>query len=130
MSFLRAPRGGGNGRRRTPLSGLARGALSPEDEPVRRLLAREWGWVSGTSLLVALLAGLHAASGNPRWERGDLIVGLYFATISLIHWVRAVWIGSGRAVMPSVRGYAIALATTFGIGVGLVIADVLSVGRL
>jgi hypothetical protein len=91
-------------------------------------LAREWAWTSVTSLVVALLAGLRAITSSSRWGSGDLLVGLYFAALSLLFWARARWIRTGRAIGPTARGYVAALA--LGAGGVLVVIDVLSAGRV
>jgi hypothetical protein len=130
MSPDRVPRRPGDGHRERPARARAREWLSPTDEPARRRLAREWAWTSATSLIVALVAGLSAMAAEPRRDTGDLLVGLYFAALNLYFWARASWIQRGRTIMPSVGGYAAALAIGLGTGGLLVAADIISGGRL
>lgn len=93
-------------------------------------MAREWAWTSATSLIVALVAGLSATANQPQRDTGDLVVGLYFAALSLWFWARASWNHRGRTIMPSVGGYAAALTIGLGTGGLLVAADIVSAGRL
>ena len=79
---------------------------------------------------MALVAGLSATANQPKRDTGDLVVGLYFAALSLLFWARASWIDRGRTVMPRVRGYATALTIGLGTGGLLVAADIVSAGRL
>lgn len=130
MSPLRVPRRSDHPHEHRPLRRRARDRGSRADEAVRRLLAREWAWTSATSLMVALVAGLSATATEPRRDTGDVLAGLYFAALSLLFWARARWIQSGRAIMPSVRGYAAALVIGLGAGGLLVAADIISAGRL
>jgi hypothetical protein len=71
-----------------------------------------------------------AARAKPRWDAGDLIVGLYFAALSLAFWLRRAWITSRRGVRPLVAGYLYALAGALAVGGMLILADIVSAGRL
>ena len=55
-------------------------------DPAPGKRARDWERTAGAALLVAVGAGLLAAAVRPRWDVGDLIVGLYFAAVSLLLW--------------------------------------------
>jgi hypothetical protein len=130
MSPHRFPHRPGDAHRNRPRRTRARDRLSPPDAPARHLLAREWAWTSATSLIVALVAGLSATAHQPQRDAGDLLVGLYFAALSLLFWARASWIQRGRTITPSIRGYAAALVIGLGTGGLLVAADIVSGGRL
>ena len=77
-----------------------------------------------------MLAGAIAVAENSRTLKGDLVVGLYFASVSLLFWLRSVSLTRGRAVKPSGNGYMIAMTLGLGIGGVLIAADVLTAGRL
>ena len=129
------------GRRRDRLgvrSGWRRGARerlgvvgetdTPRTEPevarARWMLAREWKRASVLSLMLAALAGVRAGSGQPRWDTGDLLVGLYFAGLSLLFWVRGARVECLRGIERSAAVLITSLAVGLGIGGVLVLIDI------
>ena len=58
------------------------------------------------SLTVAAISGVRAGSANPRWDTGDLLVGLHFAVLSLLFWGRAARVRRGGATTPSAAIHA------------------------
>ena len=76
------------------------------------------------------LAGRRPGVMVPGPVKGDLLVGLYFASLSLLLWLRSVWIVRARAVRSSGLGHLIALALGLGIGGTLIAADIITAGRL
>lgn len=130
MSFPRFRRGADESRRDALSRRDARSPGSPEDERARRVLALQWALTSGTSLFAAVLAGLRAMTATPSWDRGDLLVGLYFAALSLLLWARSAWIRRGRSITPGTSGHLAALAVGLGAGAALMVADIATSGRL
>lgn len=130
MTPLRFPRRPDNPQGQRPLPARARARLPRPDEPVHRLLTRKWAWTSALALTVALLAGLSTTAAGRQRDTGDLLMGLYFAALSLLLWARAIWIQRKRAIMPSVRRHVAALVVGLGTGGLLVAADIVSGGRL
>ena len=61
----------------------------------RYVLADEWQRTAAMALVVAAIAGVHAGAAKPRWDTGDLLVGLYFAVLSLLLWGRAAQVRRG-----------------------------------
>ena len=96
---------------------------------MRQLLAGEWARTAAAALALALLAAALAVM-VPGPVKGDLLVGLYFASLSLLLWLRSVWIVRARAVRSSGLGHLIALALGLGIGGTLIAADIITAGRL
>lgn len=82
------------------------------------------------ALLVAVGAGLLAAATRPRWDAGDLIVGLYFAAVSLLLWAQSARIRFARSTVPFTRNVQIALGVAFGLGVLLGVVDIATRGVL
>ena len=131
MRSLRPPRPAGGD---APRSGQSRPRRTHPTQSgasaARQLLAREWARTAVASLSLAILAGAIAVAENSRTLKGDLVVGLYFASVSLLFWLRSVSLTRGRAVKPSGNGYLIAMTLGLGIGGVLIAADVLTAGRL
>ncbi|MGB0091290.1 MAG: hypothetical protein WBP81_01935 [Solirubrobacteraceae bacterium] len=86
-------------------------------DPARGARARDWERTAGVALLVALGAGLLAAATRPRWDVGDLILGSYFAAVSLLLWAQSARIRLARSTVPFTRNVQIALGLAFGLGV-------------
>lgn len=59
------------------------------DDPTRKERARDWERTARVALLTAIGVGLLAAATSPRWAVGNLLVGLYFAAVSLLLWCQA-----------------------------------------
>ena len=99
-------------------------------DPARVARARDWERAAGVTLLVAVGAGLLAAASRPRWDVGDLIVGCYFAAVSLLLWAQSARIRLARSTVPFTRHVQIALGVAFGLGVLLGVVDVGTHGAL
>lgn len=93
-------------------------------------LAREWKRTAGIALLVAVVAGIRAGLATPPWDTGDLLVGLYFAVLSLLFWLRAIRLTEGPAREPSVYLRWAALLLGLGVGGLLVLVDIATGGGL
>jgi hypothetical protein len=70
---------------------------------------------------------LAAVSG---WDAGDLVVGVYFAAMSLLLWIQSARIRLTRSAAPFKRGVSIALAVAFCAGVLLGAVDVATGGAI
>lgn len=93
-------------------------------------LPREWKRTAGIALLVAVIAGVRARLATPRWDTGDLLVGLYFAALSLLSWLHAVRAGEPPARARSVRLRRWALLLGIAVGALLALADITTSGAL
>ena len=93
-------------------------------------LPREWKRTAGIALLVAVIAGVRARLATPRWDPGDLLVGLYFAALSLLSWLHAVCGGEPPARARSVRLRRWALLLGIAVGALLALADITTSGAL
>ena len=83
-------------------------------------LPREWKRTAGIAPPVAVIAGVRARLATPRWDTGDLLVGLYFAALSLLSWLYAVRAGEppARARSVRLRRWALLLGIAVGGGAG------------
>jgi hypothetical protein len=90
--------------------------------------AREWERTAGVALFVALGAGVLAAAS--RWDAGDLVVGVYFAAISLLLWIQSARIRLASSTAPFTRTVGVALAVSFCVGVLLGAVDVATGGTI
>ena len=88
--------------------------------------AREWERTARVALFVAVGAGILAAAG--RWDTGDLVVGAYFAAVSLLLWTQSARIMIARSAAPFTRAASVALAVTLSVGVLLGAVDVATGG--
>ncbi len=63
-----------------------------DGEGARRDRARDWELTALVTVAVAVAvgAGLLAAVTSPPWAPGDLLVGTYFAAVSLMLWDKAL----------------------------------------
>jgi len=117
--------------RRHGRRGTDRSATSiPVNARAGMLLADEWQRSSIFSFAVSALAGVRAAAARPRSDTGDLFVGLYFASLSLLFWTRALAIRRVAAIRPPVSSRIAALALGVSIGAALVVLDVAAAGLL
>jgi hypothetical protein len=80
------------------------------------------------ALAVAAIAGVRAAADRSRWDTGDLLLGLWFAGLSLLCWGRAAAIDRGRAISPSIAFGVVALG--LGVGGALLVTDIATAGQL
>lgn len=98
-------------------------------DPLRHLLAGEWKRTAVIALLIAVVAGIRAQASTPSWDTGDLLVGLYFATLSLVFWLGAIWVRQGPA--GAFRRLRLAgLVVGVGLGGVLALLDVVTNGVL
>lgn len=88
--------------------------------------AREWERTAWVALFVAIGAGMLAAVG--RWDVGDLVVGVYFATVSLLLWTQGARIRLMRSAPPFTRTVSVALVVALCVGVLLGALDVATGG--
>jgi hypothetical protein len=88
--------------------------------------AHEWELTARASLLFAFGAGVLAAAGG--WDLGDLLVGVYFAAVSLLLWVQGARIRHMRSPVAFNRITGAALVLAFAVGAALATADVASGG--
>jgi EmrB/QacA subfamily drug resistance transporter len=110
-------------------SGSIAGA-GPRHERALLRLARQWHRNSVMALAVAAIAGVRAAADRPRWDTGDLLLGLWFAGLSLLYWGRAAAIDRARAISPSIAFGVVVLALGLGVGGALLVTDIATAGRL
>ena len=96
----------------------------PEVARARWMLAREWKRASVLSLILAALTGVRAGSAQPRWDTGDLLVGLYFAGLSLLFWARGARLQRLRGIERSAAVLITSLAVGLGIGGVVVLIDI------
>ena len=94
----------------------------------RAVRAREWERTALVALFVAVAAGVLA--GVSRWDTGDLVVGVYFAAISLLLWAQSARIRLARSTAPFTRTVGLALAAAFCVGVLLGAVDVATGGAI
>ena len=91
-------------------------------------MAREWERTARVALLVAVGVGVLAAVS--RWAAGDLVVGVYFAAISLLLWAQSARIRLARSTAPFTRAVGLTLAVAFCVGVLLGAVDVATGGAI
>ncbi len=96
----------------------------------RRDRARDWERTARLTLLLAVCAGLLAAATSPRWDVGDLLVGVYFAAVSLMLWAQSARIRLARSTAPFTHTVAIVLGAAFALGVLLAVVDISTHGAL
>lgn len=96
---------------------------------MRDVLARQWERTSVMTFAFAALLGVRAGSATPRWDPGDLLVGVYFLSLSLLFWIRAAQLRRGRGYEGS-AARTIALVTGLGVGAVLVLMDMLTAGHV
>ncbi len=80
------------------------------------------------ALFVAIGAGVLAAAG--RWDTGDLVVGIYFAAISLVLWTQSARIRLAHSTAPFTRTIGLTLAVALCVGVLLGAVDVATGGAI
>lgn len=114
-------------RRRHGRSARRGGRVAGDAESTRRLPTRNWDWIAILSWLAAVVASVRATRV---WDIGDLIVGLYFAVLSLLFWARAAIGERGRIDKSQIIPYSVVLGVTFGVGAILLALDVASSGAL
>lgn len=95
---------------------------------MRDVLAREWEKTALT-LVLATVAGLRARLATPRWDKGDLVVGLYLVVLSLLFWLRATQLRRGRGCTPS-AARVIALICALAVGGLLSTLDIVTAGKV
>ena len=99
---------------------------SPDSRSAGR--ARDWERTASVALFVAIGAGVLAAVSS--WDPGDLVVGIYFAAISLLLWVQSARIRLAGSMAPFTRTVRVALAVAFCVGVFLGAVDVITGGAV
>jgi hypothetical protein len=82
------------------------------------------------TLLAAVGAGLLAAVAKPRWDTGDLIVGSYFAALSLLLWTQSARIRLARSTAPFTRNVQVALGVALCLVCLLAAIDIATRGVL
>jgi hypothetical protein len=92
----------------------------------RAARAGEWERTAWAALLVAVGAGVLAAVD--RWDVGDLVVGVYFAAISLLLWTQGARIRLARSAAPFTRTVSLALVVALCLGALLGALDVVTGG--
>ena len=92
--------------------------------------AREWKLAAVIALLVAAVAGVRAGLATPRWDTGDLLVGLYFAALSLPLWLRAMRLTGRRAHELFTRPHRTAVLLGLAVGGPLPILDLATGGAV
>ena len=97
-------------------------------DPGRAARARDWERTARVALFVAICAGALAAAA--RWDTGDLVVGIYFAAISLLLWAQSARIRIARSTAPFSRTVRITLGMAFCVGVLLGALDVVTGGAI
>ena len=97
-------------------------------DSARAARAREWERTARVGLFVAIGAGVLASVSH--WDTGDLIVGVYFAAISLLVWAQSARIRLARSTAPFTRAVGLALAAAFCVGVLLGALDVATGGAI
>ena len=103
---------------------------TPSGQRARQERARGWERTAALTLLVAVGAGVLAATSSPRWDVGDLLVGVYFAAVSLMLWVQSARIRLARSAAPFTRPVMTALGIALGVGVFLMVADLATHGAI
>jgi hypothetical protein len=88
--------------------------------------ARDWERTASVALFVAVGAGVIAAAGH--WDPGDLVVGVYFAAVSLLLWVQSARIRLSGSTAPFTQTVRVALVLAFCIGVLLGALDIITGG--
>ncbi len=89
----------------------------------RAARARERERTARVGLFVAVGAGVLAGANH--WDEGDLVVGVYFAAVSLLLlWTQSARIRLARSTAPFTRMVGVALAVAFCVGVLLRALDV------
>ena len=104
--------------------------ISERDGPSTHLLAHAWQRTALMPLAVSALAGIHAATAEPRWDTGDLLVGLYFALLSLLLWAFSTWLTRNRLALSPNGMRVISVALGIGVGTVLVLIDIATSGRV
>jgi hypothetical protein len=94
----------------------------------RAARARDWERTARVSLLVAISAGVLAAFNS--WDSGDLVVGIYFAAVSLLMWVQSARIRLAGSAVPFTQTVRVALAVAFCAGVLLGAVDTITGGAV
>ena len=94
------------------------------------MLARGWKRASVLSLMLGAVAGVRAGSAQPRWDTRDLLVGLYFAGLSLLFWVRGSKVERLRGIERSAAVLITSVAVGLGIAGVLVLIDIGAAVRL
>ena len=102
------------------------GSSTQNADPDLPARSRDWEHTALVAFLVAIGAGLLAASNS--WDRGDLLVGIYFAAVSLGLWGQSTRIKLAGAAAPFTPTVRVALVVAFSIGVLLGMIDVVTAG--
>jgi hypothetical protein len=103
---------------------------TPSGERASQERTRDWERTAALALLVAAGAGVLGATSNPHWEVGDLLVGVYFAAVSLMLWGQSARIRLNRAAAPFTRPVITALGIALGVGVFLMVVDLATHGAI
>ena len=77
-----------------------------------------------------LAVGVGVLAAVSRWGAGDLVVGVYFAAISLLLWAQSARIRLARSTAPFTRTVGVALAVALCVGVLLGALDVATGGAI
>lgn len=104
------------------------GFQNGECERERRAL--DWQRAAAAALLPALVAVPLAAASNPSWDKGDLLVGSYFALTSVAIYLQSLRVRLGRSGPTRAGSLAVLAGLSLASGVALIALDIASGGRL